>query len=185
MSSESSEIFKKTYSSTARVTKDDAETIDRFVELGYYPSRSRFVFESIRDIYMRLRCDLAVLYPAVKEKCSTFAQLNDAVSETVKKIYLEKSGYRERKVEKPTIVVSVTGNYLFMQYAIEKISDSLTFRDFQEVVAYCIFMKIKDLNDYMEKDVIATATENSIVDERRRIPTAEEISKILGDLGYE
>ena len=46
-------------------------------------------------------------------------------------------------------------------------------------------MKIKDLDDYMEKDVIATSTENSIVDERRRIPTAEEISKILGDLGYE
>ena len=61
----------------------------------------------------------------------------------------------------------------------------MTFRDFQEVVTYCIFMKIKDLDDYMEKDVIATSTENSIVDERRRIPTAEEISKILGDLGYE
>ncbi len=37
------------YSTTVKVTEEDGSEIDNYVIRGYYPSRSRFIVEAIRN----------------------------------------------------------------------------------------------------------------------------------------
>ena len=136
-----------TFSSTTRLTVSDVEAIDEFVRLGLFPSRSRFVIESIRDFYIAITHKLSEFYKKIGPQDSTYL-----VSETCKKalkiLYLEDTGYSGRIVEKPSILVSINGEALFMHMAIETIEDMLGLPDLQSVVTISVYLKIQEMKSY-------------------------------------
>ncbi len=172
------------FSSTTRLTASDVAVIDEFVGLGLFPSRSRFVIESIRDLYIAITHKLSEFYKKIGPQDSLYL-----VSETCKKalkvIYLDDTGYSGRITEKPSIMVSINGEALFMHMAIETIEDKLELSDLQSVVSISVYLKIQEMKSY-KNDTISNMEYMREVNERTldRMPP-DIVEQLLKDTGFE
>lgn len=173
-----------TFSSTTRLTASDVAVIDEFVGLGLFPSRSRFVMESIRDLYIAITHKLSEFYKKIGPQDSSYL-VTETCKKALKIIYLEDTGYSGRIMEKPSILVSITGEALFMNQAINTIEDRLELPDLQSVVSISVYLKIQEMKSYKD-DTISNMEYMREVCERTmdRMPS-DMVEQLLKDTGFE
>jgi hypothetical protein len=145
------------FSTTARLSVADAAEIDDFVQNGYFPSRSRFVIEAIRDAAIEIDRDLNAIYGVIVNDDSELIDTLATAIVALQKKYLEKTNYNTLKKEKPVVQVNITGDYTFMNYCIDTIKDKLRLKDLQEAVSFAVFLKLTDMREV--KSVILSLTE--------------------------
>ncbi len=139
---------EKGYTSTARLSVEKIDLIDYYIKIGIYPSRSRFVFEAIRDAYMSLITNMSLLSPEINLRCESQVQVKDAMLVALKKIHLEKTGYTGAPEKKPTEIIGVTGDKAFLQESSNTLRGCLSLDGFQGVVSYCTYIKLKELGQF-------------------------------------
>lgn len=142
------DLASGSYSSTARLSASDARQINEFVEAGYFPSRARFVIEALRDTAMKFVRDQDVMYDALLELDQPLVDSLGMITNAMRRLYIEKTGYDKKEKEKPVILVNITGHDTFMNYAIDTIKDCLGFKDLQDVVSFVVFLKIKEVTEF-------------------------------------
>jgi hypothetical protein len=103
----------------------------------------------------------------------------------LKIIYHEDTGYSGRIVEKPSILVSINGEALFMHMAIETIKDKLELPDLQAVVSISVYLKIREMKSY-KNDTISDMDNMREVSEKTldRMPP-DIVEQLLKDTGFE
>ena len=175
------------YSSTARITKKQAETINGFVKSGYYGSATRFVSDAIRDVSMELTRSLSSMYVIVSINHS-FRDGEDLIIASMKKLFVEIPKYLEETKEKPTVLINITGYNPFMEYSISMLKKYLGLQDLQEVVSFVVFYKMRDVVHYQKgAELIKKSQEKMKVRDTEKTPDeeAEELLKKAGLIGKE
>ena len=180
----SAEEIEKGHTSTVRLSQNNLERIDKYIESGFYPSRSRFIMESIRDIFIRLTRDQTLLFPEINSRCNTGAQIKDAMTVAIKKIYLERTGYLEFEEDKPTEIVGLTANRNFLQMAVKHIGSSLSMDGLQAVATFCIFAKLDELDRYSDM-VHKAQNDYDLFDELLNSLSEDDYAEILKKIGYD
>ena len=137
------------YSSTARITKKQAELINEFVKSGYYGSTTRFVSDAIRDVSMELVRSLGTMYAVVSSEHSP-KYTDDLMTTSMRKLFIEIPKYLEEPVEKPTVLINITGSNPFMEYSIGMLKKYLGLQDLQEVVSFVVFYAMRDVVSYRQ-----------------------------------
>lgn len=135
------------YSSTARITKIQAETINEFVKSGYYGSTTRFVSDAIRDVSMELVRSLGLMYAIASAEHSS-KDTDDLMITSMRKLFIEIPKYLEEPKEKPTVLINITGSNPFMEYSIGMLKKYLDLQDLQEVVSFVVFYAMRDVVTY-------------------------------------
>ena len=173
-----------TYSSTARLTVSDVADIDEFVGLGLFPSRSRFVIEAIRDLHISITHKLSEFYEKLGPQDSAY-EVTDACTKALKIIYLEDTKYSGRVVEKPSILVSITGEALFMELAIRTIGDKLELPDLQSVVSLSVFLKINEMKSFKNDTMRNTEYLRQLTERTLSRMPPDMVEQLLKDTGLE
>ncbi len=136
----------KSFSTTVRLTQADAVLVDAFVEAGFFPSRSRLVFEAIRDLYSAMQKDLRAFYGKFSED-DPLLLVQTVTSDALKELYLKRTGFADRAPGKPSVTVNLKGNPFLLRVAISFIKDRLGIPDLFTVVSLALFLKLGEVSD--------------------------------------
>ena len=103
----------------------------------------------------------------------------------MKIIYLEDTKYSGRVVEKPSILVSITGEALFMELAIGTIGDKLELPDLQSVVSLSVFLKINEMKSFKNDTMRNTEYLRQLTERTLSRMPPDMVEQLLKDTGLE
>lgn len=138
-------------STTVRLSVDDNDLIDQMIMMGFYPSKPRFVMEAMRDALIQLTTVVYQLQPEVNKRYETESEKQIAMKTTLRKLFLEDSGYSLRKKVKPVKQINLNFDNNFYSVFISTMDKMLGLNDLQEMSNFSIFIKLKELMQYVEK----------------------------------
>ena len=170
------------YSSTARITKKQAETINEFVKSGYYGSMTRFVSDAIRDVSMELVRSLGLMYAIISIEHS-YNETDDLMITSMRKFFIEIPKYLEEPKDKPTVLINITGSNPFMEYSIGMLKKYLGLQDLQEVVSFVVFYIMRDVVNYQKGVELIKKSQEKMKDREAGKTPDEEAEELLKKAG--
>ena len=138
-------------STTVRLSINDNELISQMIMMGFYPSKPRFVMEAMRDTLIQLTETVYQIQPEIDKRYKTDSEKQIATKTTLRKLFLEDSGYLLRKRVKPEKQINLNFDNNFYSVFTSTMDKMLGLNDLQEMANFSIFIKMKELMQYIEK----------------------------------